>query len=87
MLYPTLALRSTDVYKPTRNHFTVSTCFPPFPNVLSNSLSAVHKALSSSPASVVVVHFVAGSKTGICSPSERVLTEMQERYGERLLVS
>lgn len=49
--------------------------------------SAVHKALSSSPASVVVVHFVAGSKTGICSPSERVLTEMQERYGERLLVS
>lgn len=29
---------------------------------------------------------MAGSKTGICSPSERVLTEMQERYGERLLV-
>lgn len=33
------------------------------------------------------MHFVAGSKTGICSPSEGVLTEMQERYGERLLVS
>ncbi|CAM9905957.1 unnamed protein product [Pylaiella littoralis] len=48
--------------------------------------SAAHKALTSCPASVVVVHFVAGSKTGICSPSEGVLTEMQERYGERLLV-
>jgi len=49
--------------------------------------STVHKALSSCPASVVVVHFVAGSKTGICSPSEGVLTELQERYGERLVVS
>ncbi|CAM9182126.1 unnamed protein product, partial [Scytosiphon promiscuus] len=48
--------------------------------------SAVNKALSTCPTSVAVVHFVAGSKTGICSPSESVLTEMQQRYGERLLV-
>ncbi|CAB1099869.1 unnamed protein product [Ectocarpus sp. CCAP 1310/34] len=48
--------------------------------------SAVHKALSSCPTSVVVVHFVAGSKTGICSPSENVLAEMRQRYGEHLLV-
>ncbi|CAM9784331.1 unnamed protein product [Ectocarpus sp. 4 AP-2014] len=48
--------------------------------------STVHKALSSCPTSVVVVHFVAGSKTGICSPSENVLAEMRQRYGERLLV-
>ncbi|CAM9304223.1 unnamed protein product, partial [Hapterophycus canaliculatus] len=48
--------------------------------------SAVHEALSACSTSVAVVHLVAGSKTGICSPSENVLVEMQRRYGERLLV-
>ncbi|CAM9123630.1 unnamed protein product [Ascophyllum nodosum] len=48
--------------------------------------SAVHKAVSSSPTSVVVVHSVVGSKTGACFPSMNTMTELQQRYGERLLV-
>ncbi|CAN0205770.1 unnamed protein product, partial [Laminaria digitata] len=60
-----------------------SGAFLPCENVVT---SAVHKAMASSPTSVVVVHFVAGSKTGICSPSIDTLTKLQRQYGERLLV-
>lgn len=49
--------------------------------------SAVQKATSSSSTSVVVVHLVAGSKTGICSPSVDALLKLRKSFGERLLVS
>ena len=61
---------------------------PPPPNrAIPSIASLVHKTMASSPTSVVVVHFVAGSKTGIRFPSVNTLTNLQGQYGERLVVS
>ncbi|CAN0444541.1 unnamed protein product, partial [Discosporangium mesarthrocarpum] len=53
---------------------------------ISFFFSAVRDAMESSPSRVVVVHVVMGSKTGLCSPSMKNIEDLQQQYGERLVV-
>lgn len=57
----------------------------PFPR--RRRCSAVEEILKYCTTSVAVVHFVAGSKTGIYSPSVALVSKLEQKYGERLVVS
>jgi len=47
--------------------------------------STAREALASDPTTIVVVHTVAGSKTGLCAPSPGVAERLKAEFGDRLI--